>query len=79
MSVFCEKKSHKLRVYGADVPEFPLEEPADKSSIYRGVVAWEMYVFYCAENAFEIFFSFLTWVDFPAPSRPSMTTSMSFP
>ena len=21
MSVFCEKKSHKLRVYGADVPE----------------------------------------------------------
>ncbi len=58
MSVFCEKKSHKLRVYGADVPEFPLEEPADKSSIYRGVVAWEMYVFYCAENAFEIFFQF---------------------
>ena len=58
MPVFCEKKGHKLRVYGVDVPEFPLEEPADESAIYRGVVAWEMYVFYCAKEAFEIFFQF---------------------
>ena len=34
MPVFCEKKGHKLRVYGVDVPEFPLEEPADESAIY---------------------------------------------
>jgi hypothetical protein len=54
MSVFCEKKRNQLGVYGIIRTEVSTEKAADKVSIYRSVVAREMYVFKIAVKAFKI-------------------------
>jgi len=54
MAVFREKKGHELRMYGLVRTEVSAEETAYQVAVYRGVIAWEMYVFEIAEKAFEI-------------------------
>ena len=78
MPVFSKEEGYQLRVYGLVRAEVSAKETADEVSIYRSVVSWEMDVFETSEMLSRYALSFFTWVDLPAPSRPSSTTSMCF-
>ena len=58
VTVLCEEKCYKLRMYGFIGTEISAEETADEITVYRCVVAWEMYIFEGTESAFEIISEF---------------------
>ena len=59
MTVLGEQKCHQLRMDGFIAAEIASQKAADEISIYRSVVAWEMYIFELSEDLLEISPEFL--------------------